>query len=388
VTTEEPSTLERHGPVADLGSATRGLDLSLVIPTRNEAGNIRELIDQLALAIPVDVRVEIIFVDDSSDDTPDVIGALAHRSAIPIRMNHREDPVGGLGGAVVEGLRMARAPWVVVMDADLQHPPEVVAHLLAAGRAGNADLVVASRYASGGDRSGLSGRYRRYVSGGSTLVTKLAFGRALRGVSDPMSGFFAVRRDAVNPTDLRPLGYKILLELVVQARPKRVAEVPYTFGVRHAGESKSSLREGVKFLRHLVGLRLRSAGVGGRAVAFGAVGASGIAPNLVISWLLTSMFGVHYLPSAVIASQVAIGWNFLLIDRVVFRHRRTRHWSGRFGRFVVLSNVDLVLRLPALALLVELVGMNFLIATLATLVAAFALRFLVTDRAIYRGRTA
>jgi dolichol-phosphate mannosyltransferase len=122
-------------------------------------------------------------------------------------------------------------------------------------------------------------------------------------------------------------------------------------------------------------------------VAFGAVGASGIAPNLVTSWVLTSMFGVHYLPSAVIASQVAIGWNFLLIDWVVFRHRRTRHWSGRFGRFVVLSNVDLVLRLPALALLVELVGMNFLIASLATLVAAFALRFLITDRTIYRGRT-
>jgi dolichol-phosphate mannosyltransferase len=139
-------------------------------------------------------------------------------------------------------------------------------------------------------------------------------------------------------------------------------------------------------LSHLASLRLRSAGLGGRALAFGAVGASGILPNLFSSWLLTGV-GVHYLPAAVVANQIAIAWNFALIDRVVFRHRRTRHWSGRFGRFAVLSNVDLVLRLPALALLVDGVGMNFLLATLATLVGAFALRFLITDRTIYHGRT-
>lgn len=229
------------------------LHTSVVIPTYNEADNIGTLLDRLSAALTE--PTEIIFVDDSSDETPQVIEKEAQDRPIPIEVLHREEPTGGLGGAVVEGIRRARGRWVVVMDADLQHPPELMPTLPATGEKTGADLVVASRYVAGGSRAGLSGRYRLMVSSMSTLLAKTIFLRRLRGVSDPMSGFFAIRRDVVTPEALHPLGYKILLELIVRVRPRRVAEVPYVFGERHAGDSKSSVREGLRFLRHLAVLR-------------------------------------------------------------------------------------------------------------------------------------
>jgi dolichol-phosphate mannosyltransferase len=232
--------------------------ISLVIPTFNESANITELLGQLSAVLPGQVRCEVIFVDDSTDDTPAVITEAARHSRLAVSVMHREVPEGGLGGAVAMGLRAAAAPWIVVMDADLQHPPALVPELVAAGERDGADLVVATRYAGGGSREGLSGGFRKLASGGSTLLAKTAFPRRLRHVSDPMSGFFAVRAAALNADVLRPLGYKILLELIVRCRLRRITEVPYQFQDRFAGESKASFAEGLRFLRHLMVLRLSS----------------------------------------------------------------------------------------------------------------------------------
>jgi dolichol-phosphate mannosyltransferase len=359
--------------------------ISVVIPTFNERDNIVELLGQLRFSLPADS--EILFVDDSTDDTPTVIAEYADGAGVPVRLLHRHEPEGGLGGAVVAGLKLARGTWIVVMDADLQHPPALARALVEAGEAGDADLVVASRYAAGGDRSGLAGRYRQWVSRGSTTLAKAAFPGELKAVSDPMSGFFAVRAATVDTAELRPLGYKILLELIVRTRPSRVAEVPYTFGRRFAGESKSTLREGLRYLRHLASLRLgtlrRTAGTGARMLAYGAIGLSGVLPNLAALWLLTSLFGLHYLAAAVVANQIAIGWNFALTDLLVFRDRRRGGLLARCYRFAALGNADLVLRIPLLAVLVGEVGMGYLSATVVTLGAMFLLRFTILDRLIY-----
>ena len=232
--------------------------ISLVIPTFNESANVAELLTRLAAALPADVPCEVIFVDDSTDDTPAVIDEAAQHSRLAVSVRHRQVAEGGLGGAVALGLRQAAAPWIVVMDADLQHPPALVPELIAAGERAEADLVVATRYAGGGSRDGLSGGFRKLASGGSTLLAKMVFPRRLHDVSDPMSGFFAVRSEALNAEVLRPLGYKILLELIVRCRIKRITEVPYQFQDRFAGESKASLTEGLRFLRHLMVLRLSS----------------------------------------------------------------------------------------------------------------------------------
>jgi dolichol-phosphate mannosyltransferase len=232
--------------------------ISLVIPTFNESANIVELLSRLAGAIPPDVPAEVLFVDDSTDDTPAVIAEASRSSRLRVSALHRDVPEGGLGGAVAMGLREAGAPWIVVMDADLQHPPAIAPALVAAGEEAGADLVVATRYAGGGSRAGLDGGFRKFASGGSTFLAKLMFPRRLRRVSDPMSGFFAVRSTALDTTVLRPLGYKILLELTVRCRIRQVTEVPYEFQDRFAGESKANLSEGLRFLRHLIVLRFGS----------------------------------------------------------------------------------------------------------------------------------
>jgi dolichol-phosphate mannosyltransferase len=122
-----------------------------------------------------------------------------------------------------------------------------------------------------------------------------------------------------------------------------------------------------------------------RFAGFGAAGASGVLPNLAVMWLLSDRLGAHYLPAAVAATEVAIVWNFVLVDQLVFRRRRTaRPWWTRLGRFALLNNLDLAIRLPLLALLVTFTHTNEVLANLATLVAAFALRYAVTDRFIYR----
>jgi dolichol-phosphate mannosyltransferase len=376
------------GPVGTIRPAGRGSPRAprqtLVIPTFNERENIAVLLARLAAVLPAD-DTQIVFVDDSTDDTPQVIEAAAATCPIPVTVCHRVNGTGGLGGAVVEGMRLARGEWIVVMDADLQHPPEVVPDLVAAGRRDGADLVVASRYLSGGRRDGLANRLRRWVSRGSTIVAKVLFRRTLFRVSDPMSGFFAVRASALTVAALRPIGYKILLELIVRTQPARVVEVPYGFQSRYAGESKSSLREGLRFLRHLLVLR-----VGGRRLRMlgvALIGASGLVPNLAALWLLSLVWGRHYLLAAVVANQVALVWNFLLIE-LLFRRRRHRSLFSRASRFWMMGNLDLVLRVPALALLVASVHMGLLWGNLATLVGSFLLRFVVLDRLIYTARPA
>jgi dolichol-phosphate mannosyltransferase len=233
-------------------------ELSVLVPTRNEAGNIEELLRRIAAAV-AGVPTEVVFIDDSDDLTPEVIRAVARRgggAACQVSLIHRQGArrTGGLAGAVVDGLRAARAPWACVLDADLQHPPEVIPMLLARAERDGADLVVASRYCGQGGADGL-GPVRLLISAASSSAARVLFPWRLRGVTDPMSGFFLVRPGAIDLETLRPRGFKILLELLVRCHSLRRAEVGFTFADRHAGESKGSLREGLNYLRSLGELR-------------------------------------------------------------------------------------------------------------------------------------
>jgi dolichol-phosphate mannosyltransferase len=230
--------------------------VSLIVPTRNEAENISELLVRLG-RLPAGVLGEVIFVDDSDDDTPATVAYLASSVDFGVDVVHREpgDRDGGLSGAVLEGFRRARGDWLAVMDADLQHPPEALADLFATGESAGADIVCATRNGSGGGRDGL-GAARDVISKSFATFARRAFPRRLRGVSDPMSGFFMVRRGALDPEALHPTGFKILLEILVRTPGLRRAEVGYEFAARFAGDSKASLKQGVTYLRHLARLRL------------------------------------------------------------------------------------------------------------------------------------
>ncbi|WP_432134721.1 MULTISPECIES: glycosyltransferase [unclassified Streptomyces] len=358
--------------------------VTIVVPTFNESQNVRQLLHQITASVPARLPCEVVFVDDSTDDTPDVIRDAAKDCPFPVTVLHREQPVGGLGGAVVEGMKAAGSDWIVVMDGDCQHPPSLVPELVATGERTGAGLVVASRYIKGGSRAGLAGSYRVAVSRAATWLTKALFPRRLHGISDPMSGFFAIRRSAVTADVLKPLGYKILLELAVRSRPRTVTEVPFVFQDRYAGESKSTAQEGVRFLRHLAGLRTASPVA--RMVGFGLIGLSGFVPNLLGLYALTAA-GVHYVPAEILANQLGVGWNFYLIEHLLFRDRRDhRRWWDRLGRFALLANADLVLRIPLIALLVHRFGMSALPATALALVTTFVLRFVGTEALVYLPR--
>ncbi len=234
------------------GSRRQAVALSLVIPTRNEALNVEQLIQAICEAIPGSAK-ELIFVDDSEDDTParlrrllpeaDCAGTVVHRPPL--------ERAGGLSTAVTAGFRAARGVYLCSMDADLQHPPTEVPRLLDAAVSHSADVVVASRYtASGSAAEGFEGLSRRVISVASRRAAQVLL-PAARATTDPLSGFFLFRRQVIENVDLRPVGYKILLEVLVRGRWRRVVDVPYTFRQRHAGASKAGLRQGLYFARHL-----------------------------------------------------------------------------------------------------------------------------------------
>ncbi len=361
-------------------SGASAYDVTVIVPTFNEALNVPELVRQLGTSLE-GVAAEILFVDDSSDNTPEVVLAQAQTSALPVRLIHRDDPVGGLSGAVQEGLAASASTWCVVMDGDLQHPPDLVPVLLNTAARESVDVVVASRYLADGSSGGLANATRQAVSSVSTSLTRAMFPVRLAECSDPMTGFFIVRRSAIDLTRLRPRGFKILLEIL--ARHKlAITEIPFIFGDRLAGESKASLKQGFAFLSQLTALRF------GRMSRFAVIGGLGALVNLAIVAGLTST-GAGYLLAAIIAAEVTIVMNFGLQERFVFRdlrHEGRGIWH-RFGSSFGFNNAETLIRLPLLALLVSWAHIAAVPATAVTLLIAFLARFTFHARVIYRPRS-
>jgi dolichol-phosphate mannosyltransferase len=380
--TDLPSEETRAAPPGESARLAAHADVaaelplvSVVVPTKNERDNVVRLVKRLEAVLPT-VAMEIIFVDASTDGTAEAIEEMAKRSERDVVLL-RQAPSrrrSGLGGAVVQGLCAARAPWACVMDADLQHPPELIADLLERAESGDLDLVVASRYCEEGS-AGDFRRARALASRSTTTTARLLFPRRLRDVTDPMSGFFLVRREAVALASLRPRGFKILLEILIRNPALRVAEVAFTFGERHAGKSKATIREGLRYLSHLTRLRF---------ARFGAVGASGLVVNTVLLATLTDVFGLFYVVSAVLATQGSTLWNFCLTERWVFGDREHKRGKGtRMAMFFLMNNAALAVRGPLLVLLTSGLGIHYVLSNLISLVGLTLLRFALADTWIW-----
>jgi len=244
----------RERPPERLDMPARTPRLTVVVPTRNEAGNVPALFAALEDAL-AGVAHEVVVVDDSTDgETRRELRGLVHASPDWVVIERPPADQTGLATAVARGIEVATGEAVCVMDGDLQHPTRVVPGLLAAVEAG-ADLAVATRYAGGGGSDGLDGGARRAVSRASSLAARAVFPEARR-TTDPLSGFFCFRRSAVTGLELRPIGFKILLELLVLCPDAAVVDVPFTFARRHDGVSKATLRQGLLYLSHLASLFL------------------------------------------------------------------------------------------------------------------------------------
>ncbi len=358
--------------------------LTVVVPTRNESGNVQPLLKLIHKAV-VDLPVEVIFIDDSTDDTPEVIREVARDFPFKVSVIARPaDRRNGLGMAVVEGIAAATTEWVCVMDGDLQHPPEVIPQLLAYAQETGATLVAASRLTDGGSTAGLSWQ-RKLISYTLALASRVLFPSRLRQLTDPLTGFFLVKRESLVPDSLRPEGFKILLEILVRTPHLRLAELPFEFGERLSGESKANTQEALKLFQQVLRLSLEPHK---HLLRFFMVGASGLVVNTLALMLATST-GLHYLIAATVATQTSTLWNFGLLETWAYKGREFRQkarWQ-RLTSFLLMNNAALLLRGPLMILLISL-NVNYLVANALTLIAIAFLRYAVSDSLIWRNSRA
>ena len=349
--------------------------IAILVPTLNEVDSIEPLVLALDAALAGCDYEIVILDDDSSDGTADRARTLSEKYPVKVivRKNQR-----GLASAVIDGLRQVESDVVGVIDADLQHPPEVMRGLLEAIGNG-ADLAVASRYVSGGECQGW-GLLRRLISKSAILLAHLLL-PSTRPVRDPMSGCFAFKRSAVDDTKLKPFGYKILLEIIMTGAPKRTVEVGYSFKCRTRGASKLNARQQVEYIKQLFSLMGRS-GEWRRVVKFALVGASGVLVNMGLLWLLTEFAGLPYLISAAIGIECAIISNFTLNDYFTFRDRRvdgTGNFARRLAKFNLVSLGGVGINLLLLWFLSSVLGINYLVSNLCGIAVATLWNYLLNS---------
>ena len=227
--------------------------LSIVVPSYNESDNVKPLVEQLDEAL-TGIDHEIIFVDDSKDNTPEVIREIM-ASKPHVRLEHRVGET-GLATAVLKGFTLAEGDYVACMDADLQHPPKILKYMYYALEEGY-DFCIPSRFIPGGSDGGLN-LYRKFVSGVARYIGKICL-PCLRRVTDPTSGLFMFRREALDGADLQPIGWKIMVEVLAMCKYNSIIEIPYTFQDREAGESKLSGKVTMEYLKQVFDLMKRAA---------------------------------------------------------------------------------------------------------------------------------
>jgi len=219
--------------------------LSVVVPTYNESENVKKLLEEIENALK-DIPYEVIFVDDSTDDTPELLEKIAGEDS-RVRYEHRTEKK-GLATAVLRGFELAKGDYVACMDADLQHPPVVLRSMYVAMCEG-ADMCIPSRFVPGGSDGGLD-PYRKLVSGTARYIGKILL-TCLRRISDPTSGLFMFKKEIIEGADLQPIGWKIMIEVLAMGKFSKVIELPYTFQDRNAGESKLSTKVTLEYLKQL-----------------------------------------------------------------------------------------------------------------------------------------
>ena len=360
-----------------------GQTLSIIVPTFREADNIAPLAERIDAALSgTGIEWELLLVDDDSNDGSEAVAAeLARR--LPVRMVTRREAPRDLSLAVIEGIRLSRFDRLVVMDADLSHPPQRIVDLLAA-LDGDCDIVIGSRYTSGGivDRS-----WSLYRVLNSRLATWLA--RPLVKCSDPMAGFFATRRSRLPELrTLRPMGYKIALELMVRGH-LRVREVPIDFRDRSIGFSKMNWRQQIRFLRHLSRLYNYKFGSLARIPLFSVVGASGLIVDLAF-YLGLQWAGVEHRLARFLSFWPAVSWNWALNRGLTFSERARQPRVGQWARFTASSLIGLGVNVGSYALLtsyVEVFDRHRLLAFFCGVGLGSLVNFVVADLYVYRRRS-
>ncbi|MBD2611014.1 sulfonate ABC transporter permease [Nostoc linckia z18] len=387
-------------PPKGIDISTESIGLSLVIPTYKERDNIRKIVSVLSEILDESIpgNYELIVVDDDSPDMTWEIAQSLTTEYPQLRVMRRQHER-GLSSAVIRGWQAARGSVLGVIDGDLQHPPEVLIELLRNIEQG-ADLAVASRHVEGGGVSSWSVA-RRFLSRGAQLLGLIILPGVLGRVSDPMSGYFMVRRSAIANAILNPVGYKILLEVIGRGKVNKVDEVGYVFCERKEGESKVTWKQYVDYIHHLIRLRLSTGRVGrfsrkvnfpvGRFLRFGLVGFSGVFVDMAVLFLLSdpTTLALPLTRSKIIAGEIAILNNFLWNDAWTFADvtSRQQEWhqrAKRFLKFNVICLAGLILNVLVLNLVFNFVIPNRYIANLIAIAVATIWNFWVNLKLSWR----
>ncbi|MEH1822073.1 MAG: glycosyltransferase [Nostoc sp.] len=387
-------------PPNHLGTSSESIYLSLVIPTYKERDNVKNVVSILSKLLDESIpgNYELIVVDD---DSPDRTWEIAQSLTIEypqLRVMRRQQER-GLSSAVIRGWQAATGNVLGVIDGDLQHPPEVLMQLLRSVEQG-ADLAVASRHVEGGGVSSWS-VVRRFLSRGAQLLGLVILPGVLGRVSDPMSGYFMVRRSAIANAVLNPVGYKILLEVIGRGKVNQVAEVGYVFRERKEGESKVTWKQYIDYVHHLVRLRLSTGRVGRLSkkvnfpvslfLRFGLVGFSGVFVDMAILYLLSDPTTLAWplTRSKIVAGEIAILNNFFWNDAWTFADvsARQQEWHQRLKRFLKFNAIclaGLVLNVLILNLVFNFIIHNRYIANFIAIAVATIWNFWINLKLSWR----
>jgi dolichol-phosphate mannosyltransferase len=348
-------------------------EVSVVIPTYNERDNIVKLIPALHEALSeAGVSYEVVVVDDNSPDgTAEVARSLSSR--YNVRVLVRPGKL-GLASAILDGVRASRGRYVAVMDADLQHPPEVLPRLVEMVREG-CDVVIGSRYVRGGATPGWS-PIRRLVSWGANTIARLLLPR-VRGVRDAMSGYFVFRREVIEGVELNLRGFKFLLELLVKGRFSRVCEYPIVFRPRVWGESKLGVGEVVNYVLHVLDLAHDS-------IRFAIVGGLGTLVNLATVALTGYYLGIEHWVSVLTAFEVSTLFNYSLHEVWTFKTSFRRGFISRLLKFHGAVVVQFLSQMSFSNLLYYAYGVGRLTAQLVGIVVGFILNYLLSKFMVWR----
>jgi len=360
--------------------------ISIIIPTYNEAQNILKIIKSIGENLPKNILTETIVIDDNSPDgtgkvVEDYLNNVKKAAWYTINVIHRTAKK-GLGSAILMGIQHARGETIIVMDSDLSHPPQIIPKMIEAIKRYQYDIVVASRYVKGGKIKGWSIK-RRLMSRVATKIAK----KGLRiDTKDPMSGFFAFKRKIITGLKFDAIGYKFLLEMLVKTRGVTVKEIPYTFIDRKSGSSKIGILTIYDYLRSV--LRLYRYGNSLRKVEprasirflskagrFYTVGASGFFVNYLASLLFAGEIAdLWYLQANVIGITISMTTNFILNKIWTFEDRNfdLRRSIKQYFKFIGFSSLGALIQLGTVYYLVDEHQITYPLALImAVLAAAF-----------------
>ena len=377
---------------------TNNPQVSIIVPTYNESQNIIDVLKSITKNIPVGFSAETIVVDDNSPDgtgkiVDDYISNFPKFTEHATSIIHRPTK-NGLSSAILSGIQNAKADTIIVMDSDFSHPPQIIPKIIETFKQYQCDLVVVSRYITGSNIQGWTIK-RKFTSKIATLIAKRGLGVKTK---DPMSGFFAFKKNIIREINFDALGYKFLLELLVKTKGINIQEIPYVFENRKFGSSKLGGKTVLDYIKSVWKLykngkieidheKRGSVRFLSKAARFFTVGASGLVVNYVISTIFTSgLTELWYLHANIFGIIASISSNFILNKVWTFEDRdfSLRKTLSQFGKFGIFSSLGALVQLGMVFWLVDSYNIGYPLALILAIGTAAFSNFILNKKLTFK----